>query len=238
MSREGPAVFGLSMSSILEAYEEEFRALESNLDRELSILKELDCDNDDDESAKHLKQMTALMSQGTDLVKQMEIEVRSQGGGNKKEMTEKIANYKRSLKSFRGDFATQKNRFNRGSLMSGADGPALGKSAEQRQRLLDTNEKLERQNEAIMNAQRTVAETEEVGIEITEELSRNRERIQASRDRIGEFTSITDSARRMIGSMQRRSMQSKIFISGVLVMIVIAIVLAIYYGVKHHKRKE
>ena len=237
MSKDGSSVFSLPMSSILDAYEEEFKALQDSLDRELGTLKDLEQDNDT-ESAKYLKQMTALMSQGTDLVKQMEIEVRSQGGGAKKELVEKISMYKRSLKKYRGDFATQKNRLNRGTLMSGADGPALGKSAEQRQRLLDTNDKLERQNEAILNAQRTVAETEEVGIEITEELSRNRERIQASRDRLGEFTGITDSARRMIGSMQRRSMQSKFFIAGVMVIIVIAISLGIYYGVKHHRSSK
>lgn len=35
-----------------------------------------------------------------------------------------------------------------------------------------------------MNAQRTVAETEEVGIEITNELARNREKILSSRARV------------------------------------------------------
>jgi len=36
----------------------------------------------------------------------------------------------------------------------------------------------------ILNAQRTVAETEEVGIEITNELARNREKIDSSRARV------------------------------------------------------
>lgn len=235
MSKERP-VYSLSMSSILDAYAEEFRALEGNLEKELGELKMCSADEEGSPHTTHMKQMTALLSQGMDLVKQMEIEVRSsQGGGT---MKEKVGEYKRALKRFQGDFATQKNRLNRSTLMSGADGPALGKSAEQRQRLLDTNDKLERQNEAILNAQRTVAETEEVGIEITEQLARNREQIQSSRDRLGEFTGITDSARRMISSMQRRSMQSKFFIAFVMVVVLVVIIVAIWYGVNHRKKSE
>lgn len=47
--------------------------------------------------------------------------------------------------------------------------------------------RLERQNEMIMNAQRTVAETEEVGLQITEELGRNREKIQSAHSRVRYF---------------------------------------------------
>lgn len=235
MSQESKSVFSLSMSTILDAYSEEFHALEGNLEKELGELKMCSADEEDGRAPKHLKQMTALMSQGKDLVKQMEIELRSSQGGEG--VKDKIGEYKRALKRFQGDFATQKNRLNRGTLMSGADGPALGKSAEQRQRLLDTNDKLERQNEAILNAQRTVAETEEVGVEITEQLARNREQIQSSRDRLGEFSGITDSARRMISSMQRRNMQSKFFIGLVMVVVLIGIILAIYYAVNHQKKK-
>lgn len=36
----------------------------------------------------------------------------------------------------------------------------------------------------IQNATRTVAETEEVGLEITQELARNREKIESSRARV------------------------------------------------------
>jgi hypothetical protein len=44
--------------------------------------------------------------------------------------------------------------------------------------------RLSRQNEMIANAYRTVAETEEVGLEITSELARNREKIESSRAKV------------------------------------------------------
>jgi hypothetical protein len=44
--------------------------------------------------------------------------------------------------------------------------------------------RIERQNELISNAHRSVLETEEVGMEITAELSRNREKIESSRSKV------------------------------------------------------
>lgn len=45
-------------------------------------------------------------------------------------------------------------------------------------------DRIDNQNELIRNAQRSVAETEEVGLEITAELARNREKIESSRAKV------------------------------------------------------
>ena len=44
-------------------------------------------------------------------------------------------------------------------------------------------------------------------MEITSELARNREKIQSSRQKTSEFSSITDSARKVLGSMARRDVR-------------------------------
>ena len=216
--------------AIFDAYDEEFKNLSSSFDQELIILK--GCTEEEGDSTSVIRQLSALMGQSHDLIKQMEIEVRSQEWANRKSLQERVSEYKRSLKSKQAEFSAEKNRVSKSSLLSGASGNGsdLGKSAEQRQRLLNTNDKLFRQNETILNAQRTVAETEEVGIEITDELARNRERIQASRDRVSEFVGISDSARRMIGSMQRRELQTKFVIGFVFAVVILCIVLTIYYS--------
>ena len=218
--------------AIFDAYDEEFKNLSSSVEQELMALK--GCTDEEGDSASVIRQLSALMGQSHDLIKQMEIEVRSQEGTDRKRLQDKVNEYKRSLKTKQVEFSAERNRVSKGSLLSGANGNGsdLGKSAEQRQRLLDTNDKLFRQNEAILSAQRTVAETEEVGIEITDELARNRERIQASRDRVSEFVSISDSARRMIGSMQRRELQTKVVIGFVFAVVLVCIVLTVYYSTK------
>lgn len=44
--------------------------------------------------------------------------------------------------------------------------------------------RIDRQNDLISNAHRSVSETEEVGMEITAELARNREKIESSRAKV------------------------------------------------------
>ena len=46
------------------------------------------------------------------------------------------------------------------------------------------NIRLARQNDTILNAQRSVTETEEVALEITQELSRNREKIDSAHGKV------------------------------------------------------
>lgn len=84
----------------------------------------------------------------------------------------------------------------------------------------------------IANAHRTVLETEEVGMEITTELQRNREKIQSSRSKAAEFMGITDSARRILASMSRRDNQQRLILCFLMAMLVIGISIAIYYSTK------
>ncbi len=123
---------------------------------------------------------------------------------------------------YKAEYEKAKESINRSNLIG-------DKSIEQRQRLLDTNEKLNRQNEMIMNAQRTVAETEEVGLEITTELARNREKIQSAHGKVKDFSSITDSARRLVSSMSRRDVQQRFILFFIAAVLIIAIVITVYF---------
>ena len=113
-------------------------------------------------------------------------------------MNEKLAVLKKSFASIKLDYETTRDKLQKSNLIG-------GKSGAQRQRLLDTNEKsvhvllslfkwtdstmkdttrfycirLEQQNDVIQKAKQSVAETEEVGVGIIENLARNREQIES-----------------------------------------------------------
>jgi hypothetical protein len=65
----------------------------------------------------------------------MEVEVRSHDTATRKILTDKVNSYKRSLQSLRSDFDKAREESQRSNLFVGS------KSNEQRQRLLDTNDK-------------------------------------------------------------------------------------------------
>jgi hypothetical protein len=91
---------------------------------------------------------------------------------------------------------------------------------------------LSRQNETILNATRTVAETEDVAMEITQELGRNREKIESAHSKVREFSGMTDTARRLIHSMSKREIQQKFILVFIALVLAGAIGFVIYYTTK------
>lgn len=121
------------MSSIFNAYDQEFNNLSQEIQRNTSELKAYVGKNSD-KSSSLIRQVEALLSQAQDLIKQMNVEVRSHDAATKKILTEKVGHYSKSLVSLRSDFERTKEQAQRSSLIG-------EKSAADRQRLLDTNDK-------------------------------------------------------------------------------------------------
>ena len=184
--------------AIFVAYEEEYVSTCNHLN---TLITELHSSSSAAETNTHssgkMGSINELLQQATDLIKQMEMEVRSQEPTAKKLLLEKVAQHKQTLVAHRSRFERAKEQSQRSNLLG-------TKSIEQRERFMDANDKLLLQNDKIANAQRTVAEVEDVGTDITNELQRNREKIQATHAKVDEFTSITDSARRLVKGMEDR----------------------------------
>ena len=69
---------------------------------------------------------------------------------------------------------------------------------------LNNNIQLRSQNETLANARGIISETENVALDITQELSRQRDTISSTNEHVDEVTSITDRAQRIVQSMTRR----------------------------------
>ena len=118
------------MSSIFEAYDSEFSAIGKEINKNINELK----NDTDDRAPSIIKQIDALFSQSHDLIKQMEVEARSHDAATRKILTEKLAQYKKSTGTLKSDFERAKEQAQRSHLIG-------SKSMEQRQRLLDANDK-------------------------------------------------------------------------------------------------
>lgn len=183
--------------SIFDAYDTEFASLKQEIAKNIDEYK--NCADNNEKSASVLRLIDGLFMQANDLIKQMEIEARSSDSSSRKLLNDKVLQYKKSISQLKGDSSHITAQYEKASLMS------VSKSGEQRQRLLDTNDRFQlwnwgirwtltfkiftkhrigRQNEMISNAHRSVLESEEVGMEITSELARNREKIESSRAKV------------------------------------------------------
>jgi len=110
-----------------------------------------------------------------------------------------------------------------GDVESGNHKSGRNANAAVKEHLLKTNNTLQSQNSTLENARRVMAETEDVALEITEELSRNREAISSASSRVRGVSSLTNRARRVLVSMQRREVQQKMVVYGIGVGLFIAL---------------
>ena len=117
--------------SIFDAYDSEFSSLSQEINKNLNELRQ---GSASEKAGALVKQIDALFIQATDLIKQMEVEVRSHDAATRKVLGDKVTAYKKSLASLKADFERAKEQTQRSSLIG-------EKSGEQRQRLLDSNDK-------------------------------------------------------------------------------------------------
>ena len=120
--------------SIFDAYDQEYTALSRDITKNIVDLKKLNSESAN--SVSSIRHCDALINQAVDLIKQMEIEVRSQEPTTRKNLNEKLTAYKKALSSLKLDCEHAKEQATRSALIG-------DKSSEQRQRLLTVNNKYE-----------------------------------------------------------------------------------------------
>lgn len=120
--------------SIFDAYNQEYSSICREISKNIAELRGESSDKGNDRSSSLIRQIEGLLQQANDLIKQMEIEARSHDAGTRKALGEKVSEFKKSLISLRTDFEKAKEIAQRSVLIG-------NKSGEQRQRLLDVNDK-------------------------------------------------------------------------------------------------
>lgn len=217
------------MSEIpFERYDAEFLSLSEQVKSKISKLGSKSGSSTDSD----IKYCQGLLSQCDDLLKQMQVEARSvDDASSKRDLLQKVRVCKAQLANLRDDFSTAKTNAEREALLSGNEDVEIGNSGrtkDNRERLLKTNDQISKQNETLDRARRVMAETEDVALEITSELGRNREKIASSHQRVRDVSGLTNQARRIVQSMSRREVQQKLMMYLVATLLVIAVIVIIY----------
>ena len=154
---------------------------------------------------------------------------------NDRELQRKTKDYKKNLATLRSEFDDVRSKVDRDGLFGDVEsgrGGSSGMSNDHKARMQDTTNKIGRQNDTLDNARRVMAETEDVALEITQELDRNRNKIQASRDKVLDVHGMMNVARRVVGSMSKRESQQKMMMFGVAGIMLIIIIVVIYFSTK------
>jgi len=177
-----------------------------------------------------LRSAEPLLKQACDLVKQMDVEVRSAEGGQRRLLSERARPIRDELKRLQSDFREIQERLDRENLLGGA---RIGSNdAVVRGRLADANVRAQQQTQIIRGALEIAHDTEQVAMDITSELERNRETITNIRGHIADTSGALGTARSLIASMQKREVQQKAILSFVAIILLGSIGTVMYYAFK------
>jgi vesicle transport through interaction with t-SNAREs protein 1 len=198
-----------SASISFRRYDEEFKSLTHQIQENLG-----DDGQFHDEERVGDEDTSNLLSQCDELLQQMALEARSvPEPAIKRELLAQVRGYKTELQTLKDDH-------NKQSLMGNRSNNNHS-SSQHRERLLQQQGMLEHQNSQLDNARRVIQETEQVALEITQELGHNRATIESAHGRVRQVTGLTGRARRVVQSMNQRATHQKMLLYGLAASIIV-----------------
>jgi len=208
------------MSQTFQRYDDEFQSLIRQVRASFGAD---DGGFKDEETGEIAQNPVECLDQCGELLQQMALEARSVPDASlKRELLSKVRSYKSELQ-------TLKDEDNKRSLMSSARGNGSGGSSEHRDRMRQQQEMLQNQNNKLDSARRVLQETEQVALEIGEELSSNRATIESASGRTRQVTAMAGRARRLVASMNLRSRQQKMLLYGLAASVVIVFIVFVKF---------
>lgn len=213
------------MASLIESYEQQY----SNLTAEITVNVGKIGKTLGAEKQGHIRHVDRLFDEVSELLEQMELEIKELPGKDKQKYRTRLTSYKAELSKLQADLKRAKLGLNARDELLGEEG---NDSEDQRARLLDNTETLERGSRKLDHGYRVILETEEMGAQILNDLHDQRETIQKSRGRLQETNVNLGKSSRVLSGMLKRIIQNRILLVAICLFIILVIGLAIYFTVR------
>ncbi|KAM6442951.1 vesicle transport through interaction with t-SNAREs homolog 1A isoform 4-T4 [Liasis olivaceus] len=187
------------MSSDFEGYEQDFSVLTAEITNRIGKVPKLV----GDEKKQLVSNVEKQLEEARELLEQMELEVREIPPQSRAMYSSRMRSYKQEMEKLDTDFKRSQIAYSdevRNELL-GADGNS---SEIQRAHLLDNTERLERSSRRLEAGYQIAVETEQIGQDILENLSHDREKIQRARERLRETDANLGKSSRILTGMLRR----------------------------------
>lgn len=224
-------------SSVFSDYHKEFLSLLSSSRASISAAKSVS-DSSSSASASALDDADRDLGEATDLLKSMELEAQSAPSDTRAALRshvaaarDGVARLKQELRGARIALAQRRDESNRAELLGGYGAG----DAEDRSRMTDSTQQLEKGSEVIRGSRRHIAETEAVGASILEDLQSQRNTIVRARQNLGGVDTGLEQSGSILSTMQRRAIMNKIIVYVVLAIVGVAC-LGIVYARLFHPR--
>nr|XP_028586111.1 vesicle transport through interaction with t-SNAREs homolog 1A isoform X2 [Podarcis muralis] len=217
------------MSSDFEGYEQDFSVLTAEITNRIGKVPKLL----GDEKKQMVSNVEKQLEEARELLEQMELEVREIPPQSRGMYSSRMRSYKQEMEKLEADFKRSRIAYSdevRNELL-GDDGNS---SEIQRAHLLDNTERLERSSRRLEAGYQIAVETEQIGQDILENLSSDREKIQRARERLRETDANLGKSSRILTGMLRRIIQNRILLVILGIIVIFAVLMIIYFSVRGH----
>ncbi|XP_072195680.1 vesicle transport through interaction with t-SNAREs homolog 1A isoform X1 [Excalfactoria chinensis] len=218
---------GAVMSSDFESYEQDFAVLTADITGRIGRVPKLL----GDEKKQMVANIEKQLEEARELLEQMELEVREIPPQSRGMYSSRMRSYKQEMGKLEADFKRSRIAYSdevRNELL-GDDGNS---SENQRAHLLDNTERLERSSRRLEAGYQIAVETEQIGQEMLENLSHDREKIQRARERLRETDANLGKSSRILTGMLRRIIQNRILIVVLAVFVILTTAVAIFFSIR------
>lgn len=215
------------------SYEAEFDAI---LDAVQTSLGSVESVEDAGERRTALSKCELDVGQAESLVRQMNVEARSDpGAGLKKRLTQ----HKERIKTVRQGLSAVQQASERRDLFASREGGGDGgyvnfsqEAREDRSRFEQVTARMDRSSEALLDSRRVIAETEDVAMGISEQLESNRSLIIGAHERVTATSGLMGGASQILRRMRQRETRRKVMLGGIIALLAIVIIFILYVALR------
>ncbi|XP_047259643.1 vesicle transport v-SNARE 13 [Capsicum annuum] len=167
----------------------------------------------------------------------MDLEARSLPPNVKATLLAKLREYKSDLNNLKTEVkritSANANLAARDELLESGMADANMVSADQRQRLMMSTDRLNRSSDRIRESRRTMLETEDLGVSILQDLHQQRQSLLHAHDTLHGVDDNIGRSKKILTTMSRRMNRNKWIIGTIIAVLVLAILLVLYFKLAH-----
>ncbi|CAH0720556.1 unnamed protein product, partial [Brenthis ino] len=205
------------MATLIQSYEQQYSVLTADITSKIGRLKSAS----EDERENLSREIQSNFDEANDLLEQLELEYRGAGAGSRvaayRVELQRVREEYRSVASNSATYNIDPDEYEDWSMVN-----------DQRRKLLDNTEHLERTGKNLNEGYRVVLETEQIGAAVLQDLSAQRETIQRSRGRLRETDEQLSRSSRLLNTLVVRALQERAVLALVLLALAALAAAALY----------
>ncbi|KAL0332100.1 UNVERIFIED_CONTAM: Vesicle transport v-SNARE 13 [Sesamum calycinum] len=216
------------MSEVFESYERQYCELSANLSKKTSSVSNLD----GEQQKQKISEVRGGLDEAEALIRKMDLEARGLQPNIKAVLLAKLREYKSDLNNLKNEVkriaSTNLNQAARDELLEAGMADTLTASANQRDRLLMSTERLNNSGNRIRESRKVMLETEELGVSLLQDLHQQRQSLLHANNTLHGVDDNISRSKRVITTMSRRMSRNKWIIGAIISVLVLVILLVLY----------